>query len=280
MIAIQIDKHNRLPALESLALCKNQHIDHLDIRGDTTITTQYTRSLKEVASITRLTVWSPMTRTALRDCFSITGLEVLNLFELVSPGKVIDTSKASNLRVVNLMSPSKIDMRIFARLPNLTEMIAHDADWSIESLARIIYKPLTRLELEGSRLSNDKVGVISSSNTITHLSMASTGLTGKGLAEITQMSQLQWLDIWNTKVRADDLAFLTKLQDLNYLSIGGYCGQKYLDMEKAIPQILRIPNLTSLWVDNILLTDEQLSSLKKHIGVVRYNYEDAYDYDE
>lgn len=108
MVAIQIDSHNRLPALTSLALCKNKNIDHLDIRGDTTITTQYTKLLKEVASITQLTVWSPMTLTALRDCFSIEGLEMLSLFELVSPGKVIDTSKATNLRVVNIMSPQKL----------------------------------------------------------------------------------------------------------------------------------------------------------------------------
>lgn len=277
MIAVQIDSHNRLPVLESLALLKNQHIDYLDIRSDNTITTQYTRLLKEIASIKELTVGSPMTRTALRDCFSIKGLEILNLFELVSPGKVIDTSKATNLKGVNIMFPSKIDICIFARLPNLTEMITHGADWPTELLAHLIDKPLTRLELEGSYLSNDKVGIISNSKTITRLSIASTGLTGKGLAKITQMSQLEWLDIWNTKVRADDLGFLTKLQYLDYLSIGGYDGQKYLDMEKAIPQLLKIPNLTFLWVDNILLTDEQLSSLKKHIGVVQYNYEDAYD---
>lgn len=156
-------------------------------------------------------------------------------------------------------------------------MITHDAEWSIESLTRLIDKPLIRLELEGSRLGNDKVDIISSSTTITRLSMASTGLTGKGLAQIAKMSQLEWLDIWNTKIRADDLASLIKLQNLNYLSIGGYCGQRYLDMEKAIPQLLKIPNLTSLWVDNILLTDEQLCKLKKHIEHVLYNYEDAYD---
>lgn len=277
MVAIKIDRHNHSSALTSLALCKNQHIDDLDIRGDVTITTQYTRLLKEVASITHLTVWSPMTRTALRDCFSIEGLEMLNLLELVAPGKVIETSKATNLRVVNIMSPSKTDMRIFVRLPNLTEMIAHDAEWSIELLTRIIDKPLTKLELEGSRLSDDMVGIISSSTTITRLSLASTGLTGKRLAKIAQMSQLEWLDIWNTKVRADDLACLTQLQNLSYLSIGGYCGQRYLDMEQAISQLLKIPNLTSLWVDNIFLKDEQLSKLKKHIEHVLYNYEDAYD---
>ncbi len=277
MVAIKVYRNNRSSALTSLARCKNQNINHLDIRGDTTITTQYTRLLKEVASIAQLTVWSPMTRTALHDCFSIKGLEMLSLFELVSLGKVIDTSKASNLRVVNIMSPSKIDRRIFARLPNLTEVITHDAEWSIESLTRLIDKPLIRLELEGSRLGNDKVDIISSSNTITCLSMASTGLTGKRLAKIVQMSQLEWLDIWNTKIRADDLASLVKLQNLNYLSIGGYCGQRYLNMEKAIPQLLKIPNLTTLWVDNILLTDEQLSRLKKNIEHVLYNYEDAYD---
>lgn len=277
MTAIQIDRHNHLQALTSLALCKNQHIDHLDIRGDMKITTQYTRLLKEIASITELTVWSPMTRTALRDCLSIEGLKVLSLFELVSPGKVIDTSKVINLKKVNIMSPSKVDMRIFVRLHHLTEMITHGADWSIESLTRLIAKPLTRLELEGSRLSDDMVSIISSSNTITHLSMASTGLTGKRLAKIAQMSQLEWLDIWNTKVQASDLVCLTKLRNLNYLSIGGYCGQRYLDMEQAVAQILKIPNLTSLWVDNIFLTDEQLSRLKKHIEHVLYNYEYTYD---
>lgn len=276
MVTVQIESHNSLPALELLALYKGQHIDHLEVRCDKAVTTQYTHLLKEIASITQLTVWSPMTRTALRDCFSIGSLEILNLFELVLPGKVIDTSKATNLRVVNISFPSKIDMRIFARLPNLTEMITHGTDFSTELLAHLIDKPLTRIELEGSHLSTNMVGIISSSKTITHLSVASTGLTGKGLAQITKMSQLEWLDIWNTKVRADDLEVLTKLQNLSYLSIGGYLGQRYLDIEKAISKLIKIPNLTSLWIDNILLTDEQLSRLKKHIKLVLYNYEDNY----
>lgn len=277
MIAVEIESKNKLPALELLASYKDKPIEYLYIRSDKTVTTEVTRLIKDIGSVKELTVWSPMTRTALRDCFSISGLESLNLFELVTPGKFIDTSKATQLKAVNCMGASEIDLRIFSTLPALTILKAHSTDWSIELLNRIIAKPLKTLELEGSRLTYEMVSVINTSTTIINLDVGSSGLTGKGLALIAQMQQLESLDIWDTKVSADDLASLTNLPNLNYLSIGGHCAQRYLNMEKAIPYLLKIPTLTSLWVDNILLSDEQLALLKRHVESVRYDYYDAYD---
>lgn len=277
MITVEIESKNKLPALELLASYKDKPIEHLYIRSDKTVTTEVTRLIKDIGSVKKLTVWSPMTRTALRDCFSITGLESLNLFELVTPGKLIDTSKAKQLKAVNYMGSSEIDLRIFSTLPKLTELKAHSSDWSIELLNRMVAKPLKTLELEGCRLTYEMISVIATSTTIVNLDVYSSGLTGRGLAKIAQMRQLESLDIWETKICADDLALLVNLPNINYLSIGGYSAQRCLDMEKAIPYLLKMPNLTSIWIDNILLSDEQLALLKEHIKSVRYDYYDAYD---
>lgn len=272
---IELNITDKLPVAELLSLQEHEHIDSLYIRSEKAITTEVTRLLKKVKSLHKLTIWKEMTRTALRDCFAINNLASLHLFELNDIGRNIDTSQATSLKSVSIEFSSMTDLCIFSRLPALTELRAHGSDWTVELLQRMASNPrLTLLDIENCRLTQEMVNVIATSNTITQLDVGDSVLTGQGLKTFAQMQQLTSLDIWNTKVCAEDLAVLASLENLHYLSIGGYAGQKYLDMVNAIPHILNIPNLTSIWVDNVLLTDEQYTLLEKHIETVRYDFYD------
>jgi hypothetical protein len=84
------------------------------------------------------------------------------------------------------------------------------------------------------------------------------------------MSQLQSLDIWWTNIVEKDLDLLANLTNLEYLSIGGYDGQKLLIAKGVIPRLAAIPKLKKIWLDGITLTAEEQELLKERYEYVRY----------
>lgn len=91
---IDLDKTK---ASELHALAENHQLDSLNISGNKGLTTDVSQYLKRMTSLRHLSVWTTMTRTALNDCLSISGLEILDIRTLSTPGNVIDTRQAKSL---------------------------------------------------------------------------------------------------------------------------------------------------------------------------------------
>lgn len=274
MLKIEVEGNNvsvEGPCSESdlKSLGRYSEINRLSLTKLKNLTVKIAEGLCSLKSVKELFLWSSVNRTAMRHVISIPDLEILDILEIRNPGKLMRFSEAAKLQIFRCNHyMSEADLLEISNLPKIQEIGAQSAEITKRSLEALICLPqLTSLDLEATNFTDKLAAIIGRSQTIKHLSVGASKLTAKGLQSISLMSQLESLDIWSIDISETDLAPLLKLQNLRYLSVGGCEGQTRLTFKGVMPYIDELPFLKSLWLDGIILSDDEQLRMNK-----RYEY--------
>ena len=255
-----------------LFLSQQKHIDKLSITKQLLITELTAKRLSSIQSINHLWLWCDTTRATMKHIIALQGLNTLDLLCLKKPGQLQNFANAIDLKVFRCNHyMSEADLIEITNLPNLEELGAQNSELTKRALNALLRMPtLKKLDLEATKFDDKWAKRLAASKTITHLDIGAGRLTNKGLKDICKISQLQSLDIWWTNIVEKDLDLLASLTNLEYLSIGGYDGQKVFTAKGVIPRLAAIPKLKKIWLDGITLTAEDEELLKDRYEYVRH----------
>ncbi len=232
-------------------------IEKLSLTNLKNLTVKIAEGLSSLTSVKELFLWSSVNRTAMRHVITIPGLEILDILEIRSPGKLVRFSEAIELQKFRCNHyMSEADLLEISNLPKIQEIGAQNSEITKKALEALLCLPyLTDLDLEATNFTDKLAAIIATSQTIKHLSIGASKLTAKGLQRISAMSQLESLDIWSIDINERDLAPLSKLHNLKYLSIGGCDGQTRLTYSGVMPYIDQLTSLRRLWLDGISFSE-------------------------
>jgi hypothetical protein len=207
----------------------------------------------------------------MRHVLSIPGLRVLDVLNIVKPGRLEGFSGALSLEVLRAnLSLSAEDMLEICTCRTLCELGAQGAQLSPAVIAAILGLPtLAALDLEGSDFDDAMAEQISVSTSITSLDIGATRISPVGLAHLCTMKQLRSLDLWATQIQEGDLALLSELPMLEYISVGGFEHLPSLNAESVLPILSALPSLKRVWLDGIDLTLSQREQLAARYENVR-----------
>lgn len=240
-------------------------IEKLSLTDQPVVTAKIASGLSSLQSVCQLFIWSSITRTAMRHVISLPDLEILDILEIRHPGRLSKFSEAISLkkfRCNHYMTES--DLLEISTLPMLQELGAQNSSISQRSLEALLQMPrLEHIDFEATGFNDEMATIISKSNRIKHLEIGATKLTSEGLKKISGMSQLQALDIWSTNIHESDLKLLSKLPNLEYLSLGGCIDQPRFKAKGILPYLKDMPSLKRLWLDGIVLTENEKKELEE-----------------
>ncbi len=227
------------------------------------VTAQVAKGFSSLQAVHELWIWSSVTRTAMREIIRIPELQVLDLLEIIHPGRLMYFSEAIDLKEFRCNHyMSEADLIEISKIPNLVELGAQGAEISQKSLeALLAMNKLKSLDLEGSEFDDKLAFIMAQSTQINRLEIGASKITSNGFELISNMSQLESLDIWATELRDIDMKCLTKLENLKYLSIGGIAGQQHITYDGIIEILKDMPKLKRLWLDGVELSDQQAGEL-------------------
>jgi len=253
------------------SLRKNGNIEKLSLTKQNLVTAEIAKGFCSLESVEWVWLWCSVTRTAMREVIAIPNLRTLDVLEIRYPGKLQNFAAAEKLAVFRANHyMSEEDLFEVSKLPALEELGAQNAAISEDSLAALLEMPNLRdLDLEATAFNDDMAAAIAQIKRITKLDVGATLLTRKGLRHICGMKQLRSLDIWATNIAEEDLDMLADLPGLEYLSVGGYEGQKDLTSNGVLPRLERIKSLKRVWLDGIPITDKEKGHLEERYEKVR-----------
>jgi hypothetical protein len=254
------------------ALGRLGHMEKLSLSKANLITTAIAKGFSSLKSVEWLWLWCTVTRTAMREIFSIPNLKILDVLALRHPGRLQNLTLAESLvtfRANHYMSEE--DLFAVAELPALEELGAQNATLTEASLAALLDMPYLRdIDLEATCFDDTMAATISQVDRIRKLDIGATRLTGKGLKHICKMKQLRSLDLWANDITEQDLDMLADLPNLEYLSVGGYSGQTTLTSEGVVPRLKKIGSLKRIWLDGISVSEEEQKLLNVRYEKVRF----------
>jgi Leucine-rich repeat (LRR) protein len=258
------------------ALGSYQHIDKLSLTHKKNhfmknpVTVKISEGFRALKSVSLLSLWLSVNRTAMRNIITIPNLESLYILDLCHPGKLVNFKKAAKLKEFLCSFMSENDLLEISNLPVLEDLSAQNAKITPKTLEALLCVPtLKHLDLEASEFDDCMANILAKSSSITHLDVGATKLTSKGLKIISTMQQLQSLDIWALNIKEKDLELLFSLPYLEYFSIGGVDEQTTLTSKGVIPRLKEMRSLKRVWLDGISLSPGEKAELEKKIEYVR-----------
>lgn len=264
-----VNLEGTISAADLRLLAKNGPIGELSLTKMPKLTARIAMGLSSLPSVDHVWLWCDVTRTAMRHVLSIPRLRVLDVLDIVKPGRLEGLSAASSLEIFRAnLSLSAEDMLEIATCHSLRELGAQGAELSGDVISALLKMPnLAALDLEGSQFDDAMAEQISASTTITSLEVGATRLSAAGLAHLCTMKQLRSLDLWATGIQESDLALLAGLPMLEYVSIGDHDDLQSFQAEAVVSALSALPSLKSIWLDGIDLTSAQRDAL-----AARYEY--------
>lgn len=266
-----VDLEGTISAADLRLLAKNGPIGKLSLTRMPKLTARIAMGLSSLPSVDHMWLWCDVTRTAMRHVVSIPGLRVLDVLDVVKPGRLEGFSAALSLEVLRAnLSLSAEDMLEISTCHSLRELGAQGAELSGDVISALLKMPnLTALDLEGSQFDDAMAEQISVSTTITSLEVGATRLSAAGLAHLCTMKQLRSLDLWAIGIQESDLALLAALPMLEYVSIGDHENDHRPSFrgDAVVSALSALPSLKGIWLDGIDLTLAQRDALS-----ARYEY--------
>jgi hypothetical protein len=222
-----------------------------------------------------LTLWTTVTRPAMRQVVRIPELKSLTVLGISGPGRIRDFQRAQTLERFNCSWLKEQDLLEVAKCETLSELSVQSSVLNQSVLSAILALPrLHQLDLEGSNLDDAMIRRISQSTTITSLEIGGTGLTREGLKHLLRMQQLRGLDLWATKLSNQDLRLLPELPNLEYLSLGEYDHLHAFNAATVMDVLLAIPSLKRVWLDGVRLDATQKALLEGRLESLRLTVAD------
>lgn len=249
----------------------NGSIGKLSLTNMPTLTAKVAQGLASLQSVDQLWLWCDVTRTAMRHVIALPGLRILDVLNIVKPGRLEPFEAASNLEIFrsNLYLTEE-DLLQVSTCKSLRELGAQGVELSSRAIDAILELPkLESLDLEGSEFNDAMAEQISASTLLTSLDIGATRITRSGLNHLCKMRQLRSLDLWATSIQESDLDLLAGLPNLEYLSVGEYSDGASFNAETLLPRLNALPSLKRIWLDGVKLDPSQKASLEARYELVR-----------
>jgi hypothetical protein len=252
-------------------------VSHLAFSGSGVVHQKLAKEVATWPGLRRITIDWTITRAALREILRISTLEELHIGYLLNHGMFENVEISDTLRVLHCGNISPVELMEFSKSTNIAELSIQHARISQKATVALSRMPsLKKIDLEGSGLNDVMMEALSESPSISELWVGASKVGRDGLSSICKMDHLRELDIWALEIDATDLALLKSLRNLNYLSIGNFEVHSRLAAKDIIPRLADIPNLKSIWLDGIKLTDAQRALLDEKYDCVQADaYEDG-----
>lgn len=253
----------RLTPSKMRAMIPSNEIKTLTVSSDTFFHRKLADELAQWPCINEVLLWSTVSKAALRRLLSLAEIHKIYVMELHNHGNLHDINQASSLQVFRGGWLSARDLRALAQLQNLKTLSAQNSFVNQPTIEMFVNsRSLTNLDIEASNLDDDMAKVLAKSSKIVQLDVGATRLGPSGLKEICKMTQLRKLDIWALDLDGHDLDCLEGLPNLEYLSVGGYDGQKRLTSKNVLPRLAKLPSLRRVWLDGIPVTESEATELR------------------
>lgn len=247
-------------------------IETLSLTKMPTLTAKVAQGLSSLQSVDRLWLWCDVTRTAMRHVIAVPDLRILDVLNLVKPGRLEPFSVASNLEVFRGNHYlTEEDLLQVATCKSLRELGAQGAGLSSRAIEAILDLPkLESLDLEGSEFNDEMAEQTSASTLLTSLDVGATRITRAGLKHLCKMKQLRSLDLWAiTSIQESDLDLLAELPNLEYVSVGEFSEVPSFNAETLLPRLNAVSSLRRIWLDGVKLDPPQRASLETRYESVR-----------
>lgn len=251
------------------ALRRVGHIDKLSITRIPVVTVKHASRLKPLHSVDSLWLWCEVTRRAMRHFVQIPGLRTFDLLALCGPGELGCFDSAKSLEVFRAnCGLTEQDLLQIAKCESLTQLGIQSANLTQKALRAILSLPqLQSVDAEATPIDDRMARAISRVETITSLDLGGTRITRFGLKHLVTMENLKSLDIWATHLSEADLELLTELPNLECLTLGNYDHRPQLDPQRVVPLILKLPKLKKVWLDGIVLSENDQRALREKLEV-------------
>lgn len=262
----------RVSAADIRSLKNKGAIEKLSLTKMPTLTTKVAQGLSSLQSVDQLWLWCDVTRTAMRHVIALPGLRILDILNIVKPGRLEPFSAASNLDIFRGNNHlTEEDLLQVVACKSLRELGAQGAGLSLRAIRAILDLPkLESLDLEGSAFTDAMAEEISASTLLTSLDVGATRITRTGLKHLCKMRQLRSLDLWaNTSIQESDLDLLAALPNLEYVSVGEYSDVTSFDVQTLLPRLNAVSSLKRVWLDGVKLDPSQRASLEARYESVR-----------
>ena len=240
-----------------------REVKTLTVSSDTFFHRKLADELAQWPSIKEVLLWGTVSKAALQRLLSLAEIHEIYVMELHKHGNLYDIDPLSSLQIFRGCWISARDLRALAQLQNLETLSAQNSVVNQQTIEMIVNSSsLTNLDLEASNLDDDMAKELAKSSRIVQLDVGATRLGPSGLQEICKMTQLRELDIWALDLDERDLDCLEGLPNLEYLSVGGYDGQKRLTSKNVLPRLAKLPSLRRVWLDGIRVTESEANELR------------------
>ena len=277
-----VDLKAPVTADQIYSLASQGPLDKVALQQNETLTAKVTKALDSLESLKQFWVWCPVTRRAMRDVVTISGLQILDVLWIQAPGRLTAFEDAVSLQSFrcNCSCLTQTDLLEVARCKSIKILGAQGAALSARVIEGLLAMPtLEELDLEGARVADDigskrigdhEVLSLSTSKTIIALDLGSTNVSRRGVEAISKMKQLRRLDLWATKIEEVDLELLSALPSLEYLAIGQpFDGKGAFDLGRILPTLRLIPSLTDLWLHGVNFAENDKLRAQEHFNKVR-----------
>lgn len=236
-----------------------------------TLTAKAAQGLASLQSVDQLWLWCDVTRTAMRHVITLPGLRILDVLNIVKPGRLEAFKAASHLEIFRgNLSLTEEDLLQICTCKSLRELGVQGVGLSSRAIDAILALPkLEALDLEGSEFDDAMAEQISASTLLTSLDVGATRITRSGLDHLCRMRQLRSLDLWATFIQERDLDLLADLPNLEYVSVGEYADGASFNPETLLPRLNAIASLKRVWLDGVKLDPSCKASLEARYESVR-----------
>jgi len=144
-----------------------------------------------------------------------------------------------------------------ARSDGSVLIIRLPGDLPPDTLSRLTaFKTLFRLDLSGSRVTDEHLVSIAGVSNVAQLELGRTAVTDQGVAAICQLPSLYSLDLTSTQVTDDGLQYLAFLPKLSTLTLEGTA-----ITDAGLAELARLPGLHSIDLDRTAITQDGLNQL-------------------
>ena len=238
----------------------------VDFRDTNFIDLQIAYAICQATSIRSIGIWSNISRAAFSRLMNAEGLQEALVSGFAGSGRFRDFASAN--AVVDFRSfygLNGLDLVEIANLPNLISLTAHGAEFGTKAMQRLAEMPtLRQVDLEAVTITDEMSRALSKSRSVTDVVVPATRLTKMGLRHISEMPQLRYIDIWANNFQANALEMFAGHPALEIVELGtmGYDPDRVLHARDIIPQLEKLPKLTTVYFENVATTDEECAYLK------------------
>ena len=242
-----------------------KEFNSVDLRDMRFLDLAATEPITKAKAIQKLTIWGKITRPAISQLLQVPGIKEAVIFQLAGIGclrNFTNVRELEDLRVFYTLN--SFDFYEIAKLPKLRKLTAHNAEVGVKAITAITRaQSLQYIDLEGAILTDSMAEALAKSQTIIDLVVPATSISAAGLRHISEMPQLRYIDIWANNLSADALDMFAGHPALEVLELGtmGYDASRVLHARDIIPKLEKIPNLNTVYFENVAMNDEEYAYL-------------------